>query len=59
MSAAGNRARWPIATAPKSEEPDMVLVDEDSAAWVKRPETQDEVFARDVITDHLASIGAK
>ena len=37
--------------------PGMVLVNGDSAAWVKRPETQDEVFARDVIPDHLASIG--
>ena len=37
--------------------PGMVLVNGDSAAWVKRPETQDEVFARDMIPDHLVSIG--
>ena len=37
--------------------PGMVLVSGDSAAWVKRPETQDEVFARDVVPEHLASIG--
>ena len=37
--------------------PGMVLVNGDTAAWIKRPETQDEVFARDVIPDHLASIG--
>ena len=35
----------------------MVLVSGDSAAWVKRPETQDEVFARDIIPDHLAAVG--
>ena len=38
--------------------PGMVLVSGDSAEWIKRPETQDEVFARDVIPDHLLSIGA-
>ena len=34
----------------------MVLVSGDQAHWVKRPETQDEVFARDVVPDHLKGI---
>ena len=37
--------------------PGMVLVNGDQAEWVKRPETLDEVFARDVVPDHLADIG--
>ena len=37
--------------------PGMVLVSGDKANWVKRPETQDEVFARDVVPDHLQGIG--
>lgn len=39
--------------------PGMVLVSGDQAHWVKRPETQDEVFARDVVPDHLEGIGPK
>ena len=35
----------------------MVLVSGAKANWVKRPETQDEVFARDVVPDHLQGIG--
>ena len=37
--------------------PGMVLVNRDSAEWIKRPETQDEVFARDVIPARLSTIG--
>ena len=37
--------------------PGMVLVSGDQANWVKRPETQDEVFARDVVPEHLQGIG--
>ncbi|MDJ0791505.1 MAG: alanine racemase [Acidimicrobiia bacterium] len=37
--------------------PGMVLVSGDSAEWIKRPETQDEVFARDIIPAHLEAIG--
>jgi diaminopimelate decarboxylase len=37
--------------------PGMVLVSGDSAEWIKRPETQDEVFARDIIPEHLEAIG--
>ena len=37
--------------------PGMVLVSGDKANWVKRQETQDEVFARDVVPDNLQGIG--
>ena len=37
--------------------PGMLLVSGASAEWVKRPETQDEVFARDIIPEHLEAIG--
>ena len=37
--------------------PGMVLVSGDRAEWIKRPENLDEVFARDVVPDHLADIG--
>jgi len=37
----------------------MVLVSGNKANWVKRPETQDEVFARDMVPEHLAGIGPK
>ena len=37
--------------------PGMVLVDGDRAEWVKRPETLGEVFARDIVPDHLTDIG--
>lgn len=37
--------------------PGMVLVTGDQAQWVKRPETLDEVFARDLVPDHLADLG--
>ena len=37
--------------------PGMVLVSGDRAEWIKRPETLDEVFARDVVPEHLAEIG--
>ena len=37
--------------------PGMVLVSGDRAEWIKRPETLDEVFARDIIPGHLADIG--
>ena len=33
--------------------PGMILVKGDEACWIKRPETQDEVFARDVIPDRF------
>jgi diaminopimelate decarboxylase len=37
--------------------PGMVLVNGDRAEWIKRPETLDEVFARDVVPDRLADLG--
>jgi diaminopimelate decarboxylase len=37
--------------------PGMVLVSGDKANWVKRPETQDDVFARDMVPEHLVAIG--
>ena len=37
--------------------PGMVMVQGDRADWVKRPETQSEVFARDVVPDRLADVG--
>ena len=47
--------RWP-------SEPDRWLRyrarEQGNIGAVNRPETEDEAFARDVIPDHLASIGA-
>ena len=37
--------------------PGMVLVNGDQAHWVKRPETQDEVFSRDLVPEYLKDIG--
>jgi diaminopimelate decarboxylase len=37
--------------------PGMVLVSGDKANWVKRPETLDDVFGRDMVPEHLAGIG--
>ena len=37
--------------------PGMILVSGDQANWVKRPETQAEVFARDQVPEHLEHIG--
>lgn len=34
--------------------PGMVLVKGGEACWIKRPETQDEVFARDIVPERLA-----
>lgn len=36
--------------------PGMVLVKGDQACWIKRPETQDEVFARDIIPDRFRAL---
>ncbi len=33
--------------------PGMILVNGSEASWIKRPETQDEVFARDILPDRL------
>ena len=35
----------------------MVLVSGHQAHWVKRPETQDEVFSRDLVPEYLKDIG--
>ena len=37
--------------------PGMVMVNGDRADWIKRPETQAEVFARDVVPERLTGIG--
>jgi len=37
--------------------PGMILVSGDQANWVKRPETQAEVFARDQVPEYLEHIG--
>ena len=36
--------------------PGMVMVKGDSVEWVKRPETQDEVFTRHIIPERLKDI---
>jgi diaminopimelate decarboxylase len=37
--------------------PGMVLVSGNRASWVKRPETLDDVFRRDLVPDYLKDIG--